>query len=155
MSEQAPAPKRKKSQKRQRNKQIHVPCLNEEFNRAASAANASGLSLAAWCRAKIFDGDAGPRAQRRLPVAEENVLRVLALHGKYGNNMNQIAYQLNAHSDFAGAAQYETGLVEWREIRDAMLDLLKLVPDDPPVPEVPNIKSSFLPPGGPSNHPQG
>src|SRR5437660_802198 len=104
MSEQAPAPPRKKSQKRQRNKQIHVPCLDEEFNRAASAANASGLSLAAWCRAKLFDGEPGPRAQRRLPVAEENVRRVLALHGKYGNNMNQIAYQLNAHSDFAGAA---------------------------------------------------
>ena len=62
-------------------------------------------------------------------VAEENVLRVLALHGKYGNNMNQIAYQLNAHSDFAGAAQYEKGLVEWREIRDAMLELLKMVPE--------------------------
>jgi len=155
MSEQAPAPQRKKSQKRQRNKQIHVPCLDEEFNRAASAANASGLSLAAWCRAKLFDGDAGPRAQRRLPVAEENVRRVLALHGKYGNNMNQIAYQLNAHSDFAGAAQYEKGLAEWREIRDAMLELLKRVPEDLPDTENPNIGSSFLPPGGSPNQPQG
>lgn len=155
MSEQAPAPHRKKSQKRQRNKQIHVPCLDDEFNRAASAANASGLSLAAWCRAKIFDGEPGPRAQRRLPVVEENVLKVLNLHARYGNNMNQIAYQLNARGDLAGAARYERGLEEWAEIREAMLEMLKRDPDLPAAPVPPNIKSSFLPPGAAQNNPKG
>jgi hypothetical protein len=149
-----PEKKRRHSEKRQRTKATTHRWLQDEFNAVSEKARDAGLSFGAYIRAAAL-GDAGPRAQRRLPVVEENVLRVLALHGKYGNNMNQIAYQLNAHSDFAGAAQYEKGLVEWREIRDAMLELLKRVPEALPDAPTAQVRSGFLPPGGASNHPQG
>ncbi len=148
-----PEKKRRHSEKRQRTKPTSHRWLQDEFNAVSEKARDAGLSFGAYVRAAAL-GDTGPRAQRRLPVVEENVLRVLALHGKYGNNMNQIAYQLNAHSDFAGAAQYEKGLVEWREIRDAMLELLKRVPEDPPAATAPEVRSNFLPPGGSPNQPQ-
>jgi hypothetical protein len=148
-----PTKKRVHSEKRKRTKATTHRWLQDEFNAVSEKARDAGLSFGAYVRAAAL-GDAGPRAQRRLPVVEENVLRVLALHGKYGNNMNQIAYQLNAHSDFAGAAQYEQGLVEWREIRDAMLELLNRVPEDPAAPPTGAMPATPSPDGN-SNHPPG
>lgn len=147
-------PKRRHSEKRQRTKATTHRWLEDEFNTVAQKARDAGLSFGAYVRAAAL-GDAGPRAQRRLPVMEENVLTVLNLHARYGNNMNQIAYQLNAREDFTGAAQYEQGLVEWREIRDAMLDLLNRVPEEPTAPGAPQIQSNFLPPGSTPNQPRG
>lgn len=115
---------RKKSQKRQRNWQIKIPCLEGEFNEAAEASRAAGLSTAAWGRAMMFNGDPGPRSRRRLPVKEQALVKALAQLGRYGNNMNQIAHQLNAQGEDALAADFRRALKEWSEIRDAMYEAL-------------------------------
>lgn len=124
MNDPAPPPKRKKSQKRQRNKQLHVPCLDDEFNRAASAANASGLSISAWCRAKLFDGDPGPRSQRRAPLDMTLIGKLIGQLGYYGNNMNQTAYELHAYGEKALGQDFEGRKAEIDEIIDHLLELL-------------------------------
>ncbi len=116
-------PTRKKSQKRQRSEQIKTPLTKDEFNRVAANAAASGLSRAAYSRAAML-GEAGPRSLRRLPVDAQLVRLGLAQLGKYGNNMNQIAYQLNAHGETGLEADFRAALQEWGEIRDAMLAAL-------------------------------
>lgn len=135
MSDEKPAvhngatkPPRKKSQKRQMQKQLHVPCLDEQFNAAAAKAQAAGLSLSAWCRAKIFDGDPGPRAQQKLPLDAQLARQALAQLGKYGSNMNQIAYGLNAYGERGLEADFRAALHEWGEIRDALLAMLGKTP---------------------------
>lgn len=124
MDDQAPAPKRKKSQKRQRNKQLHVPCLDEEFNRAATAADASGLSLAAWCRARIFDGEPGPRSQRKPSLDMTLAGKLIGQLGYYGNNINQTAYELHAFGERGLAQDFDARKAEIDEIIDRLLELI-------------------------------
>ena len=136
---------RKKSQKRQRSEQVKTPLTKDEFNRVAARAAAAGMSKAAYSRATML-GDAGPRAQRRLTLDDVKLRRVLALHNKYGNNMNQIAYQLNARDMGVLEADFRTALKEWEEIRDATLDLIDRLHPAPE--EHAPIRSGFVPPGG-------
>lgn len=115
---------RKKSERRQREKQVKLRCTAGEFNAIAAKASASGMSAAAYARASML-GDAGPRAQRRLPVDARNIRQVLALHGRYGNNLNQIAYMLNVgEASSPLLPEIRSALKEWGEARDAMLHLL-------------------------------
>jgi hypothetical protein len=123
-AETSPPRKRKKSQKRQRNKQLHVPCLDEEFNKAATAAGSSGLSLAAWCRSKIFDGDPGPRSQRRISLDTTKVSSLIGQLGYYGNNINQTAYELHAFGERALGQDFDTRKREIDEIIDCLLELI-------------------------------
>jgi hypothetical protein len=118
---------RKKSQKRQRNLQIKTPCTLDEFNAVAAKADAAGLSRAAYSRTVLL-GEPGPRAQRRLPADGKILRQVLALHGKYGSNMNQIAHNLNA-GDPCDLPELRRALKEWGEIRDTMLRALGLLPN--------------------------
>ena len=114
---------RKKSEKRQRQKQVKIRLLEDEFNAVAAKAAAAGYTPPAYFRAAAL-GEAGPRAQRTLPVDAQLVRLGLAQLGKYGNNMNQIAYQLNAHGETGLEADFRAALHEWGEIRDAMLAAL-------------------------------
>lgn len=114
---------RKKSQKRQRNHQVKTNLLDEEFNAVAAKAAAAGLSLGAYARASML-GDAGPRAQRRLPVDAQELRKALGLLGAYGNNLNQIAFQANAHGELPTEAALRDLLQEWGAIRDTMLAAL-------------------------------
>ena len=122
---------RKKSQKRQRSEQVKTPLTKEEFNKVAAKAAAAGLSKAAFSRLSMLD-DAGDRAQRRLPVDAQLVRQAIALHGKYGSNMNQIAYGLNAYGERGLEADFRAALKEWGEIRDAMLQMLGMNPTAKP-----------------------
>jgi len=152
-NEQAGKPSpRRHSEKRQRTKTTALRWLQDEFNLASERAREAGLSFGAYVRATAT-GDAGPRAQRRLPVDDEKMRRVLALHNKYGNNMNQIAYQLNAYGMKVLEADFRTALKEWEKIRDATLDLLGRMhtPEEPPKAAPKGFRSSFLPPGGGTN----
>jgi hypothetical protein len=120
----AQKPPRKKSEHRQRQNQIKIRCTAEEFNAAAANATQSGLSIAAYARAAML-GDAGPRAKARLPVDAALLRQVLAQHGRYGNNMNQIAYVLNAEgSHKVLEADFRAALKQWGEIRDTILAAL-------------------------------
>lgn len=122
-AESAPKKRRGGSSKRQRQMQYVVRCTKEEFNAIAAKASSAGLKGAAFLRAAGL-GDAGPRAQRRLPVDAQMVRQVLGLHGRIGNNMNQIAYELHAHGEGALENDFRQALKEWGEIRDAMLTML-------------------------------
>jgi len=119
----APTP-RKKSEKRQRGTPKAIRFTSDEFNAAAAKAEKAGLSFGAYVRAAAI-GDEGPRAKTRLPVDAQLVRLALAQLAKYGNNMNQIAHQLNAHGETALAAEFGHALTEWTEIRDAMLNMLR------------------------------
>ena len=125
---------RKKSERRQRQHQIKIRCTAEEFNTAAANAAEAGLSVAAYARAAML-GDAGPRAKARLPVDAALLRQVLAQHGRYGNNMNQIAYVLNAEgSHKVIEPDFRLALKEWGEIRDMILAALGRAPHAPTEP---------------------
>lgn len=110
------------SNKRQRNNQYVVRCTTDEFNAIAARATKAGLKGASYLRAAGL-GDAGPRAQRRPTVNKELLIRAFALHGRYGNNMNQIAHSGNAGNP-VDLPELRCALKEWGEIRDAILAAL-------------------------------
>lgn len=119
--------KRKKSQKRQRSEQIKTPLTKDEFNRVAARANAMGLSKAAFSRLKMLD-EAGERSLHIPPVNADLVGRLVALHAKYGSNLNQIAYQLNANGPPVMEAEFNSRLKEWAILRDLNLEALNKRP---------------------------
>jgi hypothetical protein len=118
------------SSKRQRNDQYVVRCTRDEFNAIAAKATRAGLKGASYLRAAGL-GDAGPRAQRRPAVENELLIRALALHGRYGNNMNQIAHGGNAGKPVY-LPELHRALKEWGEIRDAILKALGKKPGSVP-----------------------
>ena len=119
--------KRKKSQKRQRSEQIKTPLTTDEFNRVAARANALGLSKAAFSRLKMLN-ETGERSLHVPPVNAALVGRLVALHAKYGSNLNQIAYQLNAYGLTVLEADFRTALKEWSILRDLNLEALNKRP---------------------------
>lgn len=123
MTESAAPAKRKKSQKRQRNQQIKIPCTDGELAEANALASAAGLSKAAYGRAKYFGRDPGPRSLRHLPIDAALLRRVEALHMKYGSNLNQIAKGGNSGLPVYIPALL-SALLEWEEIRDLILEAL-------------------------------
>ena len=57
---------------------------------------------------------------------------MLAQHGRYGNNLNQIAFVLNAEgSHKVLEADFRAALKEWGEIRDLALEALGCAPYAP------------------------
>ena len=118
------------SNKRQRNNQYVVRCTRDEFNAIAAKATNAGLKGASYLRAAGL-GDAGPRAQRRPTVEKELLIRALALHGRYGNNMNQIAHSGNAGNP-VDLPELRRALKQWGEIRDALLEALGKKPGPGP-----------------------
>ena len=118
------------SNKRQRPLQSLVRWTREEFARVAAKADKTGLAVAAFIRAATL-GDAGPRAQRRPPVHKELLIRALALHGRYGNNMNQIAHSGNAGNP-VDLPELRRALKEWWLIRDALYQALGKKPGAEP-----------------------
>jgi hypothetical protein len=119
--------KRKKSQKRQRTEQIKTPLTKDEFNRVAARANAVGLSKAAFSRLKMLD-ETGERSLHVAPVNAELVGKLVALHAKYGSNLNQIAYQLNAYGMKVMEWEFRGALKEWGILRDLNLEALNKRP---------------------------
>lgn len=124
---------RKKSQKRQRNKQIKTPCTPEEFNAVAAKADAAGMTRAAWSRTVML-GDAGPRSQRRIPSDAQTLRQILGHLGRVGNNLNQIAYQLNTGGP-ADLPELRLALKEYTGIRNAIYSALGLEPSPEPPPD--------------------
>jgi hypothetical protein len=118
------------SDKRQRNNQYVVRCTIDEFNAIAAKAIKAGLKGASYLRAAGL-GDAGPRAQRRPTVEKELLIRALGLHGRYGNNMNQIAHSGNAGNP-VDLPELRRALKEWEKIRDALYQALGMKPGSTP-----------------------
>lgn len=122
MTDKQPAPKhRHGSENRQRNKVTPIRWTADEFNIVASKANEAGLTLGAFLRT-LGLGDAGPRARRSLPVNDQLLIKAIGLLGKYGSNLNQIAYKLNANQKDALEADFKGALKDWTEIRDMLFE---------------------------------
>ena len=129
MTDEQPAPKKHPhgSENRQRNKITPIRWTTDEFNAVASKAGKAGLTFGAFIRA-LGLGDAGPRARRSRPINDQILVKVMGLHGKYGNNLNQIAYKLNANAQDALASDFKGALKEWEEIRDMMFEAFEMEP---------------------------
>jgi len=130
MTDEQPAPKKHHgTEKRQRNKITPIRWAADEFNAVAAKADKAGLTFGAFIRA-LGLGDAGPRARRSRPINDQILVRVMGLHGKYGSNLNQIAYKLNANASDALASDFRGALKEWAEIRDLMFEAFEMEPGD-------------------------
>lgn len=109
-------PARPKSEKRRRTRQAKTRMTDEEHAAFLARADRAGLAAAAFLRAAAI-GDAGPRAQRRVPADAQALRQLLGHLGKTGSNLNQIARHLNT----GGSA--ETVLPD---IRAALSDLARI-----------------------------
>jgi hypothetical protein len=137
-----PAP-RKKSQRRQRSRQIKTPCTPDEFAAIVAKANDAGMSRAAWSRTLLL-GEAGPRSQRRVPSDAQSLRQILGHLGRIGNNINQIAYHLNTGGP-ADLPELRLALKEYAGVRNAIYQALRLEPAPEPPPEPPPEKPGGAP----------
>ena len=100
MTDEQP-PRTDTAAKRQRNKIISAgPLMNSTEWLPRPTAR---LTFGAFIRA-LGLGDAGARARRTRPINQQILIKVVGLHGKYGSNLNQIAYKLNANTQDALAS---------------------------------------------------
>lgn len=107
---------RRKSEKRQRVRQVKTRMTEAEHAAFLARADKAGMTSAAFLRAAAI-GDAGPRAQKRVP-ADASVLRQVLGHiGKTGSNLNQISRYLHT----GGEAQ-----TVLPDIREALADLARI-----------------------------
>ena len=125
MAENEPDGRAKKahgSNQRQRSKQAVVRLTEAEAAELQARARRCGLSAGAYLRACAL-GDSGPRAKRAPPVNRELLGEALASLNRVGNNINQIAKQLNSggHPDHAAMAEARAELVG---ILELILDAL-------------------------------
>lgn len=107
---------------RQRTKQCLVRFTAEEFARIADKADKAGIASAAFLRAAAL-GDAGPRAQRRPPADHQALRRILGELGRVGNNINQIARQMNTGGQ-PPVPELRQALAVYLEIRNAIFEAL-------------------------------
>lgn len=125
MAENEPDGRTKKahgSNQRQRTKTAMVRMTPDESAAITERAQNAGLSTGAYLRACAL-GDSGPRAKRAPPVNRELLGEALASLNRVGNNLNQIAKQLNSggHPDRAAMAEARAELVG---ILELILDAL-------------------------------
>lgn len=110
--------------KRQRGKTVTVRLTSDEHGTLESLSSRSGMALGAFMRAAAF-GDSGPRAQRRPPADHQALRQILGHCGRIGNNLNQIAKQLNTGQDLDLAGLREA-IKAYLEIRAAILSALAM-----------------------------
>lgn len=116
----------KKSETRQRDKQVKLRCTADEFNAIVAKADRAGLSTAAYARAAML-GDAGPRARRRRPADQAALLQILGQIGRIGGNVNQIAKHLNKR-DQLRIPELRKALKAYLGIRAAIYEALGMTP---------------------------
>jgi hypothetical protein len=94
-----------------------------QYEAASTAADAAGLTFAAYVRAKAL-GDAGPRARRRPPVEKRELARVLGLLGNLTSNVNQIAKAYNTGQGRPAAGELTAIRRAVEDMRDALMGAL-------------------------------
>lgn len=133
---------RRKSEKRQRTESVYARLTPAEKAAFLTRADRAGMATAAFARAALI-GEAGPRAQRRMPADAAALRQVLGQLGKTGSNLNQIARYLHT------GGIPETVLPD---IRDALADLARirgLIYDTlGKEPDGASSASKFIPPPG-------
>lgn len=112
------------SDKRQRGETVTVRLTKDERDTLDALSSRSGMAAGAFMRAAAF-GDAGPRAQRRPPVDHVALRQLLGECGRVGNNLNQIAHNLNAGRP-VNVPELRAALAAYLDIRAAILRALAM-----------------------------
>ena len=116
------------SDSRQRHHQYLVRLTHEEFEDVSAKADNAGMTPAAFFRFAAL-GTPGPRAQRRPPADHKALREILGHCGRIGNNLNQIAYQLNKRGK-PNIPQLVSELKSYKKIRTAIYTALNMNPSD-------------------------
>ena len=124
-----PAKRQRLAAKRQRHVVVAARCTAQEASAIRDLAAKSGLSTGAFARAAML-GDAGPRAKRRPTVHQELLRQVLGHMARLGNNVNQIARQLNA-GEAAHLPEIRHALRAYLDIRAAIFQALGMNQPEP------------------------
>jgi len=126
MTARSPKPK---SEKRQRTDRLFVRLTPEEKAAFLNRADKAGMASAAFARA-VLAGDAGPRAQRRIPADGQALRQIIGHLGKTGSNLNQIARYLHTGGSAEVVLQdIRFALAEQARIRDMLYAALGKDPD--------------------------
>ena len=102
---------------------IAVRCTAAQHAAYDAAATKAGLSIGAYLRT-LADGTPGPRAVRRPQVDRTELARALGLLGRYGGNLNQLAFIANTIGELPTRAALIEIATQVREMRAALLKAL-------------------------------
>lgn len=116
------------SDNRQRHHQYLVRLTPEEFLDISAKADNAGMTPAAFFRLAAL-GTPGPRAQRRPPADHKALREILGHCGRIGNNLNQIAYQMNKRGN-PDIPELLSELKSYKKIRTAIYTALNMNPSD-------------------------
>lgn len=116
------------SDNRQRDHQYLVRLTCEEHENISAKADAAGMTPAAFFRLAAL-GSPGARAQRRPPADHKALREILGHCGRIGNNLNQIAYQLNKRGK-PNIPMLTSELKSYKKIRFAIYTALNMNPSD-------------------------
>lgn len=116
------------SDNRQRHHQYLVRLTPEEFLDISAKADNAGMTPAAFFRLAAL-GTPGPRSQRRPPADHKALREILGHCGRIGNNLNQIAYQMNKRGN-PDIPELLSELKSYKKIRTAIYTALNMNPSD-------------------------
>jgi hypothetical protein len=111
--------KKPRRETRQRTAHVITRLTPAERQEVDEAADKCGLTLGSYVRAKLLSGPT-PRAVRKPPVDRVALAQVLALVGRVGGNINQIAHKLNCDEQ-EDPRNIERALHELTEMRNALM----------------------------------
>lgn len=115
------AKKKKTKQNRTQDKQLKFYCLTEQFNKIASKAKAAGMKTGPWLLHTALTSEGSSSSTS--PINFETLRRTWDLERRAGNNINQIAYQLN-RQEIPAPGEVSTALANYIEIQEAILEAL-------------------------------
>lgn len=119
---QAPPPQAKKpKQHRSQDKQLKFYCASKQFNAIAAKAKKAGMKTGPWALNTLLSADGAAPAGSL--IDHETLRRTWDLERRAGNNLNQIAYQLNRQGRPTPEA-VDIALRNYIEIQEAILQAL-------------------------------
>jgi hypothetical protein len=110
------------SERRQRTKLLSVRLTKDEFAKLTLLADKAGTSAPAFLRAAAFERHI-PHVPRRLPVSEADLSRILDQCTGVGNDINEIAKQLNSGRN-VDPGEIRSALAAWLNLSNTMLAAL-------------------------------
>ncbi len=127
-----PRQPRPKSEARQRTDRLFVRLTPEEKAIFLGRADKAGLTAAAFLRAAAI-GNAGPRAQKKVPADAQALREMIGHLGKIGSNLNQIARYLHTGGNAEVVlSDIRDVLADHARIRDRLYEALGKTPDHAP-----------------------
>ena len=117
------------SEKRQRQKRVTIRFADDEYDKAQTYADMTGLSLSGFGRSKILDKP--PLPQSRRPSVNTVILAKLMGHvGKIGSNVNQLTRTANM-GGWPGHEALQEAQSDIRWMRDMLFKALEIDPYTP------------------------